>query len=559
MLAAVLGVTVLVGIQNAYAVRLYVNASATGSSPDGSSWAKAFHNLQDALDKATSINGADEIWVAKGTYVPTRIYTMGGYVGAAYGRDNPGAPDLANLRTFNLPDQVTILGGFQGNETGPDKRDPVSYPTVLDGGGSAYHVVTAGDDVAQTGVTATLDGLTITGGNATGAAGGKPLEAFRYQHNYGAGLYIAFGSNITVQTVQFTYNKTAPFGALNAGDGAGLFANSSNVKITRSYFGHNVSGLRGGALEILNTFEGANPHTSRISTTVFDSNSTGLFGGALVGEGTFPNPNSQMNIDRSMFTGNEAIEGGAIVFDSLTANVQDTVFQSNHAFVNGGALSTTNVVDTIAYTMSGQTTIPFFATTIANCQFIANVADGNLTIHDTGMFGPPDANRGDFALGGGALVTYMNGYADVSNSVFKDNRALGGDGGAILNGASARFSESRAIAYDVQTTVRNSTFTGNSALAGNGGAIASLRDPRVYNKVDFRVAARENTRMIVDNSNFQSNRTGGNGASMYFDHSTARLKDNNFGGNTANMVLNAIYGEDSIINGTLQAIYAESP
>ena len=36
---------------------------------------------------------------------------------------------------------------------------------------------------------------------------------------------------------------------------ARLFANSSDVKITDSYFGHNVSGSRGGALEILKTAE----------------------------------------------------------------------------------------------------------------------------------------------------------------------------------------------------------------------------------------------------------------------------------------------------------------
>jgi hypothetical protein len=128
MLVAVLGVAVLVGVQNVYAARLYVNASSTGSNPDGSSWATAFHNLQDALDKAASTNGADEIWVAKGTYQPTRIYTVGGYAGGAYGRDNPGASDLANLRTFDLPDQVTILGGFQGNETGPTSATPSSIP-----------------------------------------------------------------------------------------------------------------------------------------------------------------------------------------------------------------------------------------------------------------------------------------------------------------------------------------------------------------------------------------------------------------------------------------------
>jgi hypothetical protein len=62
--------------------------------------------------------------------------------------------------------------------------------------------------------------------------------------------------------------------------------------------------------------------------------------------------------------------------------------------------------------------------------------------------------------------------------------------------------------------------------------------------------------LIVDNSNFQSNSTGGNGAGMYFDHSTAQFKsNNNFSGNMGNTVLNAIYGRDSIINGTLRATY----
>ena len=48
MLAAAVAVAVLVGVQNVYAARLYVNASSTGTNPDESSWAKAFHNLQDA-------------------------------------------------------------------------------------------------------------------------------------------------------------------------------------------------------------------------------------------------------------------------------------------------------------------------------------------------------------------------------------------------------------------------------------------------------------------------------------------------------------------------------
>ncbi len=43
----------------------YVDASAAGG--DGSSWAQAYTNLQDAIGASSS---GDEIWVAQGTYYP---------------------------------------------------------------------------------------------------------------------------------------------------------------------------------------------------------------------------------------------------------------------------------------------------------------------------------------------------------------------------------------------------------------------------------------------------------------------------------------------------------
>lgn len=271
-----------------------------------------------------------------------------------------------------------------------------------------------------------------------------------------------------------------------------------------------------------------------------------------MGEGTFPNSKSEMDIDQSLFINNEAIEGGAIVFDSLTANVQNTVFQSNHAFVNAGALSTTNVVDTIANTVvpGGNPNFQRFTTTIGGCLFINNIADGNQAVHDT-MFGGPSISGIDFALGGGALVTYMNGYMDISNSVFQGNHALHGDGGAVLNGRSANAGGFGAFAYDVQTTIKNSAFIGNTAPGGNGGAVASLRDPTS----GFQIAVRGNTRMTINNSSFLFNSGGGNGGAMYFNYSTADFKTNSFAANVATGSGNAIYGADSIINGTLTPLY----
>ena len=53
---------------------------------------------------------ADKILMAEGTYLPTRIYVPNGIVGGASGLQTE------NLKTFDLPDQVAIYGGFSDDE-----------------------------------------------------------------------------------------------------------------------------------------------------------------------------------------------------------------------------------------------------------------------------------------------------------------------------------------------------------------------------------------------------------------------------------------------------------
>ena len=124
--------------------RAYVNAGNNTGKHDGMTWATAYASIQDALDA-----GADEIWVAKGTYTP--------------GSDRSA--------TFHLLKGGALYGGFAGTETLRDQRDWLKNKTVLDGKG-AYHVVTGADD-------AVLDGFIITGGKGSqgGPAGVGPNGA----------------------------------------------------------------------------------------------------------------------------------------------------------------------------------------------------------------------------------------------------------------------------------------------------------------------------------------------------------------------------------------------
>lgn len=105
---------------------IYVDVDAVGAN-DGTSWTSAYNNLQAALTAAAASQGADQIWVAQGTYQPS----------LPSGRD----------ATFQMLNNVAIYGGFSGVETSESQRNPSQHPTILSGvrsGGNVYHVVTGG-------------------------------------------------------------------------------------------------------------------------------------------------------------------------------------------------------------------------------------------------------------------------------------------------------------------------------------------------------------------------------------------------------------------------------
>ena len=133
---------------------IFVNRTVSGGLRNGTSWANAFNNLPEALQKAASCKGT-EIWVTAGTYYPTET-----------------SSDRST--SFILKNNVTIRGGFRGNELPDDSLIKRDFFTTLSGdidkdgspSGNSYHVV-------QTFLldnTAVLDGFIITGGNADGDA-----------------------------------------------------------------------------------------------------------------------------------------------------------------------------------------------------------------------------------------------------------------------------------------------------------------------------------------------------------------------------------------------------
>ena len=158
---------------------------------------------------AAAVSG-DEIWV------------QAGLINQLAGTDRSAA--------FPMKSGVAIYGGFAGSETSRVQRDWVANGTILSGdigaagnnSDNSYHVVTGADN-------ATLDGVTITGGNANGS-----------NHNdIGAGVY-NWNSSPLLTNIIIRGNS-----ASNMGGGMFNF-NNSPVLINITFSG-NTAGA-GGAL-----------------------------------------------------------------------------------------------------------------------------------------------------------------------------------------------------------------------------------------------------------------------------------------------------------------------
>ncbi|MFC1762062.1 PASTA domain-containing protein [Planctomycetota bacterium] len=208
------------------------NGPMTMIPPNGSSWTLAYHNLQDGLAAAQS---GDTIHIADGTYTPD--------VGSGITAGNRSA-------SFEIPDDVHILGGYAGyGAFNPDHRDVDATPTILSGqitvqgpfpipgitdvSDNSYHVVSSYDS-------GTLDGVTVTAGNAdgfgdNGYGGGVFLKSSTLlivdckirdnRADYGAGVACVEGITPTLLDTEITGNWAHIFGGA-------VYNNDGNVEMT---------------------------------------------------------------------------------------------------------------------------------------------------------------------------------------------------------------------------------------------------------------------------------------------------------------------------------------
>ncbi|MCB0630523.1 MAG: HYR domain-containing protein, partial [Lewinella sp.] len=278
---------------------IYVDQDAPPGG-DGSSWATAFKDVDQAMDflSVTCGDYYPEIWVAEGVYYPVDQVP------------DPATPDYdPRSKTFYLGrNGLKLYGGFNGTETRRSQRDPDQYVTILDGdigvqgdaSDNAYHIFYM-DGASTAGVLITstiIDGFTIRNGNANGAisSGGamyidgttlnapRPIiENCRFIANsgtFGGAVYLSgVGSEVRPEFrhCTFSQNTAVVVGAAIYSNGqAGIAA----PIIQDCIFEQNTAGSTAGAIYFDEDDEGINPEetSGTVINCRFDQNSPSHIG-----------------------------------------------------------------------------------------------------------------------------------------------------------------------------------------------------------------------------------------------------------------------------------------
>jgi predicted outer membrane repeat protein len=295
--------------------KLYVKANANGAN-NGTSWANAYTNLQDALNNTT----IDTIFVAAGTYYPT-----------AYPPNCVGC-NSTRYNTFSITSTHKLFGDFVGTETQLAQRTTTANHTsilsgnvgsltdYLDNSLRLFTVLSANnirfDGFMMTEVWANIFCNTITTNNIVIKTG------------YGGGMYLHLSTGIVIENcyIYDVSGRDICGGSILNSFGGAVYNNQSTLTVNNSNI-QNCSAGFGGAIY---TSSGG---TTNITKSIFSGNA-GEGGGAL-----YYASGSTGAINNSYFRGNDASKGGVIyTYGSAISNINSCVFNGNFAYGNGGVI-----------------------------------------------------------------------------------------------------------------------------------------------------------------------------------------------------------------------------
>lgn len=185
--------------------RLYVDVSCTDAEHDGSSWAKAYRSINEAIEYFANVQATDgverfEILVREGDCYPRYSFTN-------------LDPKTATINVLKTERPLVIKGGYRVEDDGNAARKPLEYRSVIDGNpkGKAledglYHCITVAEDA-----NVEIDGFHVVGGYAVSST-----------YKSGAGMLVGKRAAVTVRNTVFENNTAVEAAAISAQDGSNL-------------------------------------------------------------------------------------------------------------------------------------------------------------------------------------------------------------------------------------------------------------------------------------------------------------------------------------------------
>jgi len=196
--------------------QVFVDQTATGGSGTGESWENAFLTMGAALGSITIPDDLPaELWVAEGAYD----------------------------ENVSVPSQVSLFGGFEGNEATREEADPWTHETKIMGNGTASVVTLASETI--------LDGFTVEGG-----VEGSPVTIGEVSFFAGGGILAGDGvaslQDVWIRRCTIQSNRVLSSGEEPTVGGGVSLLNVTNAEIRECFIkGNEASQGQGGGVYIL--------------------------------------------------------------------------------------------------------------------------------------------------------------------------------------------------------------------------------------------------------------------------------------------------------------------
>ena len=292
---------------------VYVDVNCTEPDHDGSSWAKGFRSLNNAISYLAGLNAATVgtkklvVRVLEGDIWPRYAFTN---------NDPKTATITVPVTTSGQP--VYLYGGYhRTTDNNTVIRDPLTYRSVINGNTEGkditqglYHCITV-----ERGAKLVLDGFHVINGYAAGEA----------SRQYGAGLLAHAGSEVTVRNCIFENNTAQEGAAIDAREAVLTMENcvvNNNTNTTVTVPVVNARTLTMTHVTVANNLGTAPANTGSLYASSFavgnsDNNTlAGLASTGVEGAKNFANPTNNVGA----ILGFDTYLGGYSVFRPLTSS-----------------------------------------------------------------------------------------------------------------------------------------------------------------------------------------------------------------------------------------------